>query len=230
MSAISSAEIAPNGDLWVYSNGLLVADSIDDDPYWWAHSRVSHFDGSTWRHWEPVEETEMTRGWLALDNAGGVWIASNARWGEGAGGAVLAGGAVWTLQDETWSQAWNAEQRLISFNALTARGDEVWIAYREWVVRLSGGEATLFDAADGVGRSGGAAINWSPLDIAARGSDIWVGTGGGGISRFDGSRWDTFAEEEGLPDRYVLDIEVGPGDDLWLRLGEDGTQVVVFEP
>lgn len=107
---------------------------------------------------------------------------------------------------------------------------KVWIAHREWVVRLSGSEATRFDASDGLGRSGGDAINWSPLDIAIRDSEVWAGTGGGGLSRYDGVGWETFAEAEGLTDRHVLDIEVGPGRTMWLRLGQDGERVVVFEP
>jgi ligand-binding sensor domain-containing protein len=101
-----------------------------------------------------------------------------------------------------------------------------WAGYREYVLRLGDGDAELLGTTDGEG----AIINWTPADLELRNGEVWVGTGGGGISRWEDGSWKTFGRSEGLPHLYVHDIEVGPGDALWLRLGQDGDQIVVFEP
>ncbi len=49
---------------------------------------------------------------------------------------------------------------------------------------------------------------------------LWVGTLGGGASRFDGRRWKTFTTEEGLAGNVVHAIRVDPKGVLWF--GTDG--------
>ena len=41
------------------------------------------------------------------------------------------------------------------------------------------------------------ANNWV-VALASQGQELWVGTYGGGVSRFDGISWRTFAKKEGL--------------------------------
>lgn len=46
-------------------------------------------------------------------------------------------------------------------------------------------------------------------------NQIWAGTFGGGISRYDGSQWLTFNTEDGLPNNYVTAIAVTPDGKIW---------------
>lgn len=228
-SSISSAAIAPNGGLWLYSNGLLVAASLDESPRWEEHSRVTVFDGTKWDHWDAVEEESMELGFLALDADGAPWIASSgARWGDGEPGGV------WKLEDQTWVQAWQGTKPVDFFSAIAVddHGD-VWAAYREFVLHLTDGGAELADATDGIGRQSDqqAAINWQPTAIAIGDADVvWVATMGGGVSRFDGTAWNTFDEGNGLPSSEIADIELARDGRLWLRAGREGQRVIAFDP
>lgn len=45
---------------------------------------------------------------------------------------------------------------------------------------------------------------------------IWVGTYGGGVARFDGSRFESFDESDGLLSSVTLGIQVDSHDDVWV--------------
>lgn len=45
---------------------------------------------------------------------------------------------------------------------------------------------------------------------------VWVGTWGGGLSRFDGSKWQTYTTKEGLPGNHVSMLHVDKTGKLWI--------------
>jgi ligand-binding sensor domain-containing protein len=45
---------------------------------------------------------------------------------------------------------------------------------------------------------------------------IWVGTFGNGLSRFEGTNWQSFTTENGLPGNYLNDLTVTPSGEIWL--------------
>lgn len=45
---------------------------------------------------------------------------------------------------------------------------------------------------------------------------VWVGTWGGGLSRFDGKRWETYTVKEGLPGNHVFALHMDPKGLLWV--------------
>lgn len=53
------------------------------------------------------------------------------------------------------------------------------------------------------------------LAIAQNG-DAWVGTWGGGLSRFDGKRWKTYTTVEGLPGNHVFMLHEDAKGQLWI--------------
>lgn len=49
---------------------------------------------------------------------------------------------------------------------------------------------------------------------------IWAGTSGNGLARFDGTNWQSFTTEDGLPGNYINDQTVTPDGELWLVIKE----------
>jgi len=52
--------------------------------------------------------------------------------------------------------------------------------------------------------------------VADADGQIWVGTWGGGLSRFDGKRWTTYTTVEGLPGNHVFMLHKDVNNQLWI--------------
>lgn len=53
------------------------------------------------------------------------------------------------------------------------------------------------------------------LEVDAAGQ-VWAGTWGGGLSRFDGRRWQSYTTAEGLPGNHVFALHLDPKGELWI--------------
>jgi len=53
------------------------------------------------------------------------------------------------------------------------------------------------------------------LEVDAVGQ-VWAGTWGGGVSRFDGRRWQSYTTTEGLPGNHVFALHLDPKGELWV--------------
>lgn len=53
------------------------------------------------------------------------------------------------------------------------------------------------------------------LEVDAKGQ-IWAGTWGGGLARFDGRRWQNYTTTEGLPGNHVFALHLDPKGELWI--------------
>ncbi len=68
------------------------------------------------------------------------------------------------------------------------------------------------------GVSGGGAYN--PNYIVAltigKNGDVWCGTWGGGLARFDGKKWRNYTMADGLPGNLIFSLFQDPDGDLWV--------------
>ena len=63
-------------------------------------------------------------------------------------------------------------------------------------------------------------VGYNPNYIVSLESDadgnIWCGTWGGGLSKFDGKNWTTYTVKEGLPGNHVFMLRMGKNGRLWI--------------
>ena len=53
------------------------------------------------------------------------------------------------------------------------------------------------------------------LEVDSKG-DVWAGTWGGGLSRFDGKSWTTYTTVEGLPGNHIFMLHIDTQGKLWI--------------
>ncbi|MEE8391039.1 MAG: two-component regulator propeller domain-containing protein, partial [Anaerolineae bacterium] len=89
-------------------------------------------------------------------------------------------------------------------NALAVEGDYVWAGTSGGVVRWdrTDGSYVKYTTADGLADNDVRAV---AIDGAGH---LWFGTGGGGVSKFDGNTWTTYTTADGLAHNWVYDIAI----------------------
>lgn len=104
--------------------------------------------------------------------------------------------------------------------AVDGKGN-TWFATMQGVSVLSPrGDWTYYRAEDGLG------ADWARDIVADKRGRIWVATGGGGVSRFDGTGWQTFnSANSNLHDDYVARLAVDSQDNVWV-LSSEGVSVI----
>jgi ligand-binding sensor domain-containing protein len=45
---------------------------------------------------------------------------------------------------------------------------------------------------------------------------VWCGTWGGGLARFDGSKWKNYSMADGLPGNHVFMLDQDPAGKMWI--------------
>jgi len=72
-------------------------------------------------------------------------------------------------------------------------------------------------------------VGYNPNYIVALELDnegnIWSGTWGGGLSKFDGEKWTTYTVKEGLPGNHIFMLRMGKNGRLWI-----GTNAGLAQP
>lgn len=63
--------------------------------------------------------------------------------------------------------------------------------------------------------------------------NVWAGTWGGGLSRFDGANWKTFTVRDGLPGNHVFALDTDAKGNLWIGTSRglakyDGSKFVLY--
>ncbi|HEY3327145.1 MAG TPA: two-component regulator propeller domain-containing protein, partial [Novimethylophilus sp.] len=65
----------------------------------------------------------------------------------------------------------------------------------------------------------GVSVAYNPNYVVSmevdRQGQVWAGTWGGGLSRFDGSRWTVYTTAEGLPGNHVFMLHLDDKGQLW---------------
>lgn len=54
--------------------------------------------------------------------------------------------------------------------------------------------------------------------------DVWAGTWGGGLSRYDGKKWVSYTTQEGLPGNHIFMLHKDEGGRLWIGTNNGLTQ------
>ncbi len=90
----------------------------------------------------------------------------------------------------------------------------LWIGGLHGVSRWDGRAATTWSKADGLGD------DWVTSLAVAPGGDVWAGTWGGGVSRYDPARsarpWRSLSTADGLPSTLVTALAAAPDGGLWV--------------
>jgi len=100
----------------------------------------------------------------------------------------------------------------IAIGGLALEGDTVlWAVGGGAVVRwnLEDGTYKKFTTTDGLANN---IVRNVMIDSK---SNIWFGTDGGGVSKYDGTTWTTYTTEDGLADNIVLGIAEDSEGNLW---------------
>ncbi len=179
----------PNGDLWLatWSGANRVRGGNLDDPESWDLFTVENTAGGLPNDW--VYGLEIGRN-------GEVWMATE--------------GGLARFADETWSN-WNHQAGLgapyeqvrdqIKFTRDPSKESEHHARQKV--------EQGLTDVN----------VAYNPNYVVALQVDaegvVWVGTWGGGLSRFDGENWKTYTVDDGLPSNHVFMLHIDPSGRLW---------------
>jgi ligand-binding sensor domain-containing protein len=174
-------------DYWVYS----FAEQADGLVWLGTWEGASRFDPATGEFTNFVEElvNEWVYG-IDIDASGRVWFATE--------------GGVSMLDGETW-RAWSHAEGLGAQNQdglPPSRNTGLGTRSRHDLGTLRGGLATY-------NPSYVFAIHVDPQGV------VWAGTWGGGVSRFDGERWENLTAAEGLAGNIVYSITQESGGAIW---------------
>jgi ligand-binding sensor domain-containing protein len=224
--------------------------AFDAVGYAWLGTSGAGLAEDTRRGWvahrldEPLPSNEVLA--VAVDGEGALWlgtIAGLARVTDDGWTSRLAGEAVATIAEDPRGRMWFGTlghgaymlcgELWTSYTTATGLPDDsvyafafdaagnTWIGTQRGVSRLSAdGTLTTFDRSHtGHADPGGDRVRALFVDQTGA---LWVGTAGGGVSRFDGSRWLTYSEAStrgGLAYDWVYCIAQDAAGTLWFGTG-----------
>jgi ligand-binding sensor domain-containing protein len=136
---------------------------------------------------------------LALAADGALWVATGA-------GVACLDGTTWRSPEDIGGPAAATEARLLAADARNG----IWMGSRHALCRFADGEWDVFTP-----DNSGLPDHLIALTADAGGA-VWVGTWGGGVASFDGSRWDQYtATNSDLPDDIVTALAAGADGAIW---------------
>ena len=98
----------------------------------------------------------------------------------------------------------------------TAPNGDIWVGCDNGAFRLRPQGFTRFSKDDGIGSR---LVDIVKDIVVAPDGTVWAATGGGGLSRFDGSTWTSLRNpEDGLPSNDVEGLALAPDGTLWIAL------------
>ena len=193
---------AKNGDIWIATwSGLnRVRGGALDDPSKWELFTVESTHGGLPNDWVYG---------VAEGKNGEIWLATE-------GGMARFAGGKWS----NWNHA----------KGIGAPYEKVKssIAFKNDPGRLSEHHAQQKKAMGLEGVDIAYNPNYIISMVVGNDGQVWAGTWGGGLSRFDGKRWMTYTTVEGLPGNHIfmlhkdLDGQIWIGTDKGLALWQNG--------
>jgi len=107
--------------------------------------------------------------------------------------------------------------------SMTMDGDDLWMGTMKGIIRFNPkkGEHEIYTPKNTNGGFIARAVYI--LSVDSKGNK-WVGTYGGGLSRFDGQTWTRYSKDDGLGDNWVYDIEYDRDGKMWVATW-DGVSV-----
>jgi ligand-binding sensor domain-containing protein len=181
---------APNGDVWIatWSGVNRVRGGQLDDPSKWDLFTVENTNNGLPNDWVYG---------LAVGRNGDIWLATE-------GGMARFNNGKWT----NWNHARGigAGYERVK-NSIEFKTDPGKVSSHHAKQKEEMGLAGISDA-------------YNPNYVIAMKVDhdgqVWAGTWGGGLSRFDGKRWITYTTNEGLPGNHIFVLHVTPQGQLWI--------------
>lgn len=154
-------------------------------------SLVARWDGRSWEIWQPFRLKPSVQDLIEAQD-GSIWAL-----------AVADGVGRWDGQ--TWS-VWSRDEAFLRECPGAAAGRNCF----------SPDPNTEYLPTDGLGRpgSGQSRLSLTAILETADGN-IWVGTAGEGISRWDGRRWRNYSMVEGLRSEAIAVLSESPDGTLW---------------
>ena len=105
--------------------------------------------------------------------------------------------------------------RLDPVKAIAMDEDTLWMGTSRGLIRFNtrSGEYQTYTPEDTGGGFVSRGIYMIAVDPAG---NKWIGTYGGGLSRFDGQEWRHFSSADGLGDNWIYDIVFDQADRMWV--------------
>lgn len=184
---------AGNGDVWIatWSGANRVRQGKLDDPAQWELHTVANTNGGLLNDWVYA---------LAEDQSGTMWFATE-------GGLVR-------FRDGVWSN-WSHE------DGLGAPYEQVrdQIAFKNDPAQYSTHHARQKREMGLQEVKGAYNPNYIVALLVDHQGAVWCGTWGGGLSRFDGARWQVYTTAHGLPSNHIFSLHEDPQGVLWVGTG-----------
>ncbi|MDP2981799.1 MAG: two-component regulator propeller domain-containing protein [Candidatus Latescibacter sp.] len=193
------------------------------------------YDGVSWRHYTETEG--LYKGavpFIIEDREQRIWALSVPGYRISSGNY---GGGLNRFDGEHWTQVEGLPDTAVTCMLLDRQG-KIWVGAQNGVSRLDNGQWKTWRTGYELGRGYVSSLGVDKDNV------IWVGMRpeknkqkietGGGISRFDGQKWQTWTTADGFPSNTVTCITVDSANDIWVgmsggisRFSNQGTQVTV---
>ncbi len=111
--------------------------------------------------------------------------------------------------------SWDNFSTGANIKAMALEGDRLWMGLSNGMIRYDTQTLDNHEIFTPESTSGGLMSKGIYTLKVDRGGTKWIGTYGGGLTRFDGKTWTTYTTADGLGDQWVYDI-VFKGDQMWI--------------
>ena len=125
-------------------------------------------------------------------------------------GAERRSESIWGAA-EFWRQSQGLPQNTV-LSILQTRDGYLWVGSKGGVSRFDGVRFTTFDDSDKT------KLRENEVWALAEGDDssVWIGTYGGGLSRFKDGRFTVYTTADGLVNDFVANLHKGPDGSIWI--------------
>ncbi len=198
-----------NGDLWIatWSGANRIRGGVMDDISKWDLYTVANTDGGLPNDWVYG---------LAAGKNGEIWLATE--------------GGLARFKDETWTHWTHAD----------GLGAPLELVEKDITLTTDPGKVSSHHARQKEEQGlGDVKVAYNPnyivaMSVAPNG-DVWAGTWGAGLSRFDGETWRTFTAADGLPSNHVFALHTDAAGRLWIGTNKglpirDGEAFTLYGP
>ncbi len=191
----------------IHSNHILAVAASQSGALWFASnfygSGASRYENGQWTHFSAQAgglSTNSINGIMGDPNTNDVWFTSSQ-------GANRYGSGLWS-----YFPIGAAAGDSLKDVAFAPNGD-LWFARTQGISLIRAGTQFDFSTAHGLAEN-----NTNALAIDDLGH-VWAGHQDYGVSRFNGTTWKTFDDEDGLTNVRVKSIATGPGGVTWFGTG-----------
>jgi ligand-binding sensor domain-containing protein len=183
---------AANGDVWIAT--------------WSGANRIRGGNLKDRSKWD-VYTVENTKGGLPND-----WVYSLTEGKDGTIWLATEGGLA-RFKDEKW-QNWNHEKG-VGVDFAKIKNDP---QFGVDPAKFSQHHAQQAKEQGLAGVAGGGAYNPNYIVslLVDKNGIVWCGTWGGGLARFDGSKWKNYSMADGLPGNHVFMLDQDPAGKMWI--------------